>query len=171
MQKSFSKLNRKTNPNLIPIMDAVFIFIFFLLMSAQFIDIYEINSDAPAVVTIDKKIDKKDPLNLVLEITKDSIIIKTGLSEKTHFELNKKTDGKYDLEKLNKMLAEIKLKNIDEDAVILRPISTVSYADIVKIMDTTRETSHNQILTARNKKGELIKTTSLFNKIIFETII
>jgi len=53
----------------------------------------------------------------------------------------------------------------------LRPISTVSYADIVKIMDTTRETSHNQILTARNKKGELIKTTSLFNKIIFETII
>ncbi|OFZ22751.1 MAG: hypothetical protein A2202_00610 [Bdellovibrionales bacterium RIFOXYA1_FULL_36_14] len=171
MQKSFSKLNRKTKPNLIPIMDAVFIFIFFLLMSAQFIDIYEINSDAPAVVTIDKKIDKKDPLNLVLEITKDSIIIKTGLSEKTHFELNKKTDGKYDLEKLNKMLAEIKLKNIDEDAVILRPISTVSYADIVKIMDTTRETSHNQILTARNKKGELIKTTSLFNKIIFETII
>jgi len=171
MQKSFSKLSRKTKPNLIPIMDAVFIFIFFLLMSAQFIDIYEINSDAPAVVTIDKKIDKKDPLNLVLEITKDSIIIKTGLSEKTHFELNKKTDGKYDLEKLNKMLAEIKLKNIDEDAVILRPISTVSYADIVKIMDTTRETSHNQILTARNKKGELIKTTSLFNKIIFETII
>ena len=55
MQKSFSKLNRKTKPNLIPIMDAVFIFIFFLLMSAQFIDIYEINSDAPAVVTIDKK--------------------------------------------------------------------------------------------------------------------
>ena len=37
--------------NLIPILDAVFIFIFFLLMSANFIKIYEVQSDVPIVST------------------------------------------------------------------------------------------------------------------------
>ena len=61
--RSFNKKkkDKKVKPNLIPILDAVFIFIFFLLISAQFIDVYEINSDAPAVVTVDRKIDKKKP--------------------------------------------------------------------------------------------------------------
>ncbi|OFZ52341.1 MAG: hypothetical protein A2381_13845 [Bdellovibrionales bacterium RIFOXYB1_FULL_37_110] len=171
MFKATKKRDKRVRPNLVPIMDAVFIFIFFLLMSAQFIDIYEINSDAPAVVTIDKKIDKKDPLNLVLEINPEGILIKTGLVEKDLLEVKKNDSGKYDLTRLNKALTDLKLKNIDEEAVILRPTSTVAYADIVKIMDSIRETENNQILTARNKKGELIKTVSLFNKIIFETII
>ena len=40
-------------PNLIPILDAVFIFIFFLLMSANFIKIFEISSDVPIVSTVE----------------------------------------------------------------------------------------------------------------------
>ena len=42
---------RKKKPdeklNLVPIMDSVFIFIFFLLMSAQFIHVMEIGSPVP----------------------------------------------------------------------------------------------------------------------------
>ena len=42
-------MKKPEKPNLIPIMDAVFIFIFFLLMSAQFIDLFEIGSSVPMV--------------------------------------------------------------------------------------------------------------------------
>ena len=40
--------------NLTPILDAVFIFIFFLILSAQFIKTFEINSDIPLVSDITK---------------------------------------------------------------------------------------------------------------------
>ena len=56
--------------NLIPILDAVFIFIFFLLMSAQFVEIYEIGSDAPTVKNVTKN-NKEDPLNLTVDVFKN----------------------------------------------------------------------------------------------------
>ena len=49
--------------NLIPILDAVFIFIFFLLMSAQFLEIYQVGSDLPIATDAPPPKDK-DPLNL-----------------------------------------------------------------------------------------------------------
>jgi hypothetical protein len=38
------KIKKPEKLNLVPILDSVFIFIFFLLMSAQFVDVYEIGS-------------------------------------------------------------------------------------------------------------------------------
>ena len=75
------RIERKEIPklNLIPILDAVFIFIFFLLMSAQFVEIYEIGSDAPAIATVDTEKSDKRPLNLTLAISSTSIVIKTGV--------------------------------------------------------------------------------------------
>ncbi len=35
--------------NLVPIMDAVFIFIFFLIMSSSFVKMFEIQSDVPII--------------------------------------------------------------------------------------------------------------------------
>ncbi|MCK5072564.1 MAG: biopolymer transporter ExbD [Bacteriovoracaceae bacterium] len=171
--RSFNKKkkDKKVKPNLIPILDAVFIFIFFLLISAQFIDVYEINSDAPAVVTIDRKIDKKKPLNLVLEIRTSRIVIKTGLSEDTFKTIGKNNSGKYDLVKLGEVLMNLKVKNIDEKSVILRPVSIVPYSDIVRIMDVARAAKGNKIIQGKNKKGELVKTVNMFDQIIFETII
>ena len=73
------KIAKPPKLNLIPILDAIFIFIFFLLMSAQFIDIYEIGSDAPISASSDKH-PEKDPLNLTLVLKNDSIVVKTGLN-------------------------------------------------------------------------------------------
>ena len=61
------RMKKPPKLNLIPILDAIFIFIFFLLMSAQFIDIYEIGSDAPITSTSSPE-NKKPPLNLTLEL-------------------------------------------------------------------------------------------------------
>lgn len=170
------KLQRKRRKmerlNLIPIMDAVFIFIFFLLMSAQFLEVYEIGSDAPAVQTItQEQKDKKPPLNLTLEISNSSIIVKTGVEEKTYKTINKTGEG-YELDALREVIVEIKVNNIDESSIILRPNTNVPYVQLVKIMDTVRNLDTGDAeLVAKNKAGNEVKTKKLFDQIIFETII
>lgn len=156
--------------NVIPILDAVFIFIFFLLMSAQFLNIHEIGSDAPAVSTIDPEKDKKPPLNLVLSINRSSIAIKTGLDGELFKTIGKKGDD-YDYDLLNKTLVQIKQKHIDEESVILKPDSSVPYEDIIKIIDYSRDVKEkDKVVSGTNKKGEKVQTRDLFKQIIFETI-
>lgn len=155
--------------NLIPILDSVFIFIFFLLMSAQFLEIYEIGSDAPSVKTTDSIKDDKPPLNLTLEVSEDSITVITGLPEKVYKKIDS-IGGAYDLQKLEETLAEIKQNNIDEKSVILRPQGSVSYKKIIKIMDTARQLKGDKTLVIQ-RNGRREKTKTLFEQIIFETII
>lgn len=160
-------------PNVIPILDAVFIFIFFLLMSAQFLEIYQIGSDAPAVkmVSEDQPKNKKPPLNLTLEVNKSGIVIKTGIDGNTYKTIELKHD-EYDLERLAKELVTLKKDHISETSVIIRPDSKVEYKKIVYIMDTCRELpGETPSIVAKNDKGITVETRSLFEQIIFETII
>ncbi len=155
--------------NVIPILDAVFIFIFFLLMSAQFLKVYEIGSDAPAVTTIDDKKDKRPPLNLILDITDEKIVVKTGLDEIVYKSIPA-VGKEFDHKTLKTALVELKKNNIDESSIIFRPKSKVPYKKIVKIMDTVRNLEMGKV-AGRNKKGKVVETTTLFDQIIFETII
>lgn len=155
--------------NVIPILDAVFIFIFFLLMSAQFLKIYEIGSDAPAVTTINDKKDKRPPLNLILDITKSAIDVKTGLDEVLFKSIPAKS-GEHDIDALKTALVEIKRSHIDETSIIFRPKSKVPYKNLVKIMDAVRNLETGNV-TGKNLKGKLVETQTLFDQIIFETII
>lgn len=158
--------------NIIPILDAVFIFIFFLLMSAQFLEIYEIGSDAPSIKTVETMKDKKPPLNLTLDITKAGIVVKTGLDGNVFKTISMNAQGNYDLPALYKVLTDIKKKNVDEESVILRPKEEVAYKKIVWIMDACRELKKDEpTIAAKGKTGEIIETRTLFNQIIFETII
>lgn len=158
--------------NIIPILDAVFIFIFFLLMSAQFLEIYEIGSDAPSIKTVETMTDKKPPLNLTLDISKDGITVKTGLDGNIFKTINMNSEGNYDLVALKKVLVDIKKSNIDEESVILRPKSKVSYKKIVWIMDACREIEKDTpTIAAKGKSGQVKETRTLFNQIIFETLI
>ncbi len=161
-----------TKINLIPILDAVFIFIFFLLMSAQFVDIHEIGSDAPAITTIDtEKKDSKKPLNLILVIEDQSFIIKTGLNEDIYKSIPS-LDKKYNFKLLSSTLREIKAKNIEEHSIIMKPKSTIPYNQLVLIMDVVRNVEVNEKKIAGKKSnGEVIYTNSMFKQIIFETII
>src|SRR5690606_36928263 len=77
--KGAHNLKKPEKLNLVPILDSVFIFIFFLLMSAQFVDVYEIGSSVPMTKEAKEEKQEKDPLNLTLEITKTKIVVKTGL--------------------------------------------------------------------------------------------
>lgn len=157
--------------NLIPILDAVFIFIFFLLMSAQFLDVYEIGSDAPAVVTLENKKDKKDPLNLVLIIDSNQIVVKSGMEELVYKTIKSK-NGSYNYTSLQETLIEIKSQHVDEKSIIFKPRAHISYKKIIELMDAVKSISEKYpILMVKNAKGQLVKTRTLFDQIIFETII
>ena len=69
--------------NLIPILDAVFIFIFFLLTSVNFIKIYEITSDVPIVSDAAPPPSKKKPLALSLRINAGNMVLSRGVPSRT----------------------------------------------------------------------------------------
>ncbi len=151
--------------NLIPILDAIFIFIFFLLMSAQFLDIYEIGSDAPITTSIEQPKPDKEPLNLTLEIKKDKIVVKTGLDGNVY-----KSISESELSKLNDILIELKNQNPKENSAILKPVSNYEYHKIVKIIDATREViKPNVYVTSVDDNNRKYASRVLFDKIIFET--
>lgn len=145
--------------NLIPILDSVFIFIFFLLMSAQFIDLYEIGGDAPIIKKVTEVQNQKEQLNLVLEIGKEQILVRTGEKSIVLKTINRAPAG-YDLEGLRKTLISLKMSNKEESQVVIRPSKEVVYSEVVSVMDIVREFI----------QVEGIGKTRLFNKIIFDTL-
>lgn len=161
---------QQCKPNVIPILDAVFIFIFFLLMSAQFLEIYEIGTDAPAVQTVNtEKKDEKIPLNLILDINEKEIVVKTGLDEVVKKKLSLE-NNEYNISELQNTLLELKKNNIEETSIILRPTSKVEYKKLIVIMDKVRELPKGtQVIVGKGKKGNEIQANSMFEQIIFET--
>ena len=140
-------------------------------MSAQFIDIYEIGSDAPIVSTLTSDNDKKDPLNLTLEIYKNKIYVKTGFNNSI-VKIIKKQGKDYNYEELNKTIIKIKRENLKENSVILKPSSVVPYYTIVKIMDQAREIQNKtEFIIKKNDQGRITRDQELFNQIIFDTLI
>jgi len=159
------KIKKPPTLNLIPILDAIFIFIFFLLMSAQFIDVYEIGSDAPITTTTDKISKDKKPLNLIIELKNKTIIVKTGLESIIYKQIPLSN-----LDDYNNTLIELKQRYPKETSAILKPSQTFSYEKIVKVIDSTREISkQNVYITAVDIKNKPYQSKTLFDKIIFET--
>ena len=168
-QRLFNKERVSCRPNIVPILDAVFIFIFFLLMSAEFIKYYVINSDAPAIKMVDSLGSSEErPLNLALEIKPRGIIIKTNPEGQVSEILSLK-NGDYDWEKLLEIMVELKKKHIEENSVILRPHNRLSYKKVIKFIDVVRELPKDQKpLVAKNKRGATVEADILFDRVIFE---
>ncbi|OFZ45980.1 MAG: hypothetical protein A2381_00280 [Bdellovibrionales bacterium RIFOXYB1_FULL_37_110] len=157
-------------PNLIPIMDATFIFIFFLLMSVNFIKIFEIQSDVPLVSNREPPPDKKQ-LALTLKITADSINIYTGIPSSFYKKITNINTGDYDLEKLHTTLVDLKSGNQKEKTVILDPEVDLEYEKIVQIMDAIRILRPtDEAFFNTGKDGVAQKIQELFSNIIFGDI-
>jgi biopolymer transport protein ExbD len=157
-------------PNLIPILDAVFIFIFFLLMSANFIKIYEIPSDVPIISNSPPPKTKKIPLALTMKVTAQKINVYTGVPS-TIKKSFKKIDGKYDLSGLHTYLISLKKRYLNEETAIIDPTTNLTYKDLVDIMDATRILKNTDpALFKKDKEGLDVKLKSLFSKIVFNNI-
>ncbi len=156
-------------PNLIPILDAVFIFIFFLLMSASFIKIYEISSDVPIISSAPPP--KKKPFNLSLTIGTKSILLRQGLPEKVVGVFKKDPEGEYDIASLRKKLIRIKKRYKSEKTIIFEPRVNISYEDLIKIMDAVRLFKRtDESLFMKDKDGVDFKIKELFSNIVFGNI-
>lgn len=146
--RTVHKMKKPEKLNLVPILDSVFIFIFFLLMSAQFVDVYEIGSKLPMTKEADQDI-KKDPLNLTVEIKKDEIVIKTGLRT-----IASKSFSWEDESQIKNYLQDLKLKNKEENTMIVRADKKLSFQELVKAIDLTQKPSED--------------TQKLFEQIVFD---
>ncbi len=164
-----SRKSKKKNErlNLIPILDAVFIFIFFLLMSTQFIKVFEIGSNVPIISnTPPPKNDK--PLALTLRIESKRLVVSTGIPSRTVTVVGRINKTDYDLEKLHNFLIDLKKKNMKEEVIVLEPVVDLKYEEIVKIMDAVRMLKNtDEALYRKNKEGLDEKVKTLFSKIIF----
>ena len=144
------KIKKPEKLNLVPILDSVFIFIFFLLMSAQFIDVFEIGSSLPMMKESKEDKKEKDPLNLTLEITKTQIIVKTGLKNQ-----RSRTFASEQKVEIKQYLTELKKRHPDENTMILKADPKVPFQQLVSVIDSTQ---------GRKEKQE----PKLFEQIVFD---
>lgn len=166
-----SKSRATTKPNLTSILDAVFIFIFFLLMTSSFVKIYEITSDVPIISTKEPPKNDKPPLALTLAITENGITVYTGVPRKAQRSFGKIEDGQYDLEGLHEFLISVKKRNLDEKTIVFEPLIDLTYEDLVKIMDTARILRKtDEAIFVKDENGNDQKLELLFNNIIFGNI-
>lgn len=127
------KIKKPEKLNLVPILDSVFIFIFFLLMSAQFVDVYEIGSSLPMKMEASDKPEDKDPLNLTLVISKDEIVVKTGLRNP-----RSRSFASTQTKQMKDYLTELKKENPKENTIILKTDPKVSFQTLVGVIDSTQ---------------------------------
>ncbi len=135
--------------NLVPILDSVFIFIFFLLMSAQFVDVYEIGSSVPMMKEAKNEKQEKDPLNLTLEVSKTQIVVKTGLRSP-----RSRTFASEQKKEIRDYLTELKRQHPKENTMILKADPKISFQNLVTVIDSTQK-----------EKGS---KEELFSQIVFD---
>lgn len=153
--------------NLIPILDAVFIFIFFLLMSTQFVKIFEIASDVPLISNSPPPKNQKKPLALTLTISKNKLTLMSGVPSRALKSFGKNEKG-YDLNSLHDYLVNLKKRHKNENSIILEPLIDLKYEEIVKIMDAVRKLKNtDEKFYKKDKDGVDVETKELFSKIIF----
>lgn len=154
--------------NLIPILDAVFIFIFFLLMSANFIKVFELSSDIPIVSSAPQPKNPKKPLALTISITNSKINVLLGMPSRLMRSFGKNAEGKYDTESLHIYLINLKKKYTSDKTAIMEPKSDINYEELIIIMDAVRMLrSTDESIYRKNKDGIDEKVKTLFDNIIF----
>jgi biopolymer transport protein ExbD len=157
--------------NLIPIMDSIFIFIFFLLMSATFLKINEVGSDVPIISDVEPPKPDKDPLALTLVIETNEIILSKGLPSRPIQKFQRQADGLFNYEELHTVLVGIKKENVQENSIIFEPVGDLTYDEIVKIMDAVRKLNKtDDAIYKPNKEGVDEKLKEMFSKIIFSNL-
>jgi len=161
--------NNLANPSLVPVMDAMFTLIFFLLMSSSFLKINEISSNIPFVSNDDKIQDQN--LGLTIQVNTDNIQILTGTPSRPYKTISRVANGGYDLEQLRAELISLKKIHPKEMTALLEPVADITYEELVNIMDNIRETKNtDDTIYTKDEKGLDIQTNQLFSNIVFTNI-
>lgn len=147
--------------NIIPLMDVIFIFIFFLLMSVQFFEYFQITSSNPITKT-PQQVPKDDtkPKQFKVQVANDSVEFTEGMEEKV---LAKFNNDEADKKKLRDFMRKIKNDFPDENSMIIKPYRDISFERIVDVIDSVQQKVVTGVDASGSKKFKL-----LFKNIAFE---
>ena len=158
-------------PNLSPILDAVFIFIFFLIMSANFIKVFEISSDIPLISESPPPKNQKKPLALTLKITQKGLGIFSGIPSKHMRTFPPNQDGSYKFVALKEFLIDIRKRYPEENSIIFEPQVNINYLKLIEVMDAVKIlTDTDESFYAKDNDGIDVKKKYLFDNIVFGNI-
>lgn len=156
------------NPSLVPVMDAMFTLIFFLLMSSSFLKLNEISSNIPFVSDQEKIEDQN--LGLTIQVHPEDIQILTGTPLRSYKTIPRIGET-YDLETLRVELIKLKKQHPKEITALLEPVADITYEELVNIMDNIREIKNtDDTIYIKDEKGIDTQTNQLFSNIIFTNI-
>ena len=151
--------------NIIPVLDAVFIFIFFLLFSTQFVKIYVIASDVPIVSEIpSEEIIEDEPLNLTVKISKTQIILTTGVDNNIHKTFTR--SNKFNLNLVKLAVLELKKQHPKEKFVIISPEANVKYDDVIKVIDSVKKLPDGIRVLNVKKDNKTYQFAKIFEQIV-----
>lgn len=162
------RARKHTKIDLIPILDSVFIFIFFLLMSTQFVKVYEIGSNVPIISNTPPPKNLKKPLALTVRITDQGFTLLQGVPANVYKTIKKLPNGEYDFNSLHDHMIEMKKSHLDEETVVLEPTGDIDYDQIVRVMDACRTLKNtDESIYTKDKNGLDVKVKNLFHNIMF----
>ena len=142
--------------NVVPILDAVFIFIFFLLMSTQFIEYFQISTAKPRIKNVTgSELAQKEPKQIKLLLSNEKIEVVQGMNEKS---LGAFGYEEQQIQELKAMLRDLKNKNPQENSVIIKPYKDVKYSNVIIAIDSAQQK------VSKKKVG----IDALFRSIAFE---
>jgi len=149
------KFGEQGRVNVIPILDAVFIFIFFLLMSAQFIDLYEINTKKPIIEEVSSNESAGDikSKNFRVHIYKEEIRVTEGMKE-TLVSKFKWEDASFD--EFRKFLIKLKKDNLKENSIILKPHKDVDFKRVIRVVDAAQQ----YVVFTGSKKEKIFRSVA-----------
>lgn len=156
--------------NIVPLLDATFVFLFFLMFSTAFVHFYEVPSVAPIASDSEPPPDKK-PLALTLRIISDGIEVYTGVPAQLQKKVGKLNEESYNLEDLRQQLFQIKKDHPGEKTVILNPEVDLTYEKLVEIIDSVRlfKKTDPEIFS-KDKDGIDVKVNEFFSDVLFGNI-
>ncbi|MBA2403277.1 MAG: biopolymer transporter ExbD [Bdellovibrionales bacterium] len=157
--------------NLIPVLNSIFIFIFFILISNSFFENYEIGSDVPIVSELEQTDTGTDQLALTLAIKSNEMTLSQGVPAQTIQKFERRPDGQFNYQELHAVLVNIKKNNVQENTIIFEPVDDLTYEEIVKIMDAVRVLNKtDEAIYRTNEAGVDEQLKLLFSKIIFSNL-
>jgi len=163
------KVSKATALNLIPILDGIFILIFFLLITSNFSGTFQVESSAPVISSTPPEEEEKS-LNLELHLGKERIQIftaETTRSLRKEIAVSLSSTSKEHLISLHEALVSLKKDFPKDKTAILFPEANLSTQELIAYIDEIRHLNPTDEAIFYKEKGLDQKATFLFPNLVF----
>lgn len=146
-----------------------------LVISSSFLQLTQIETDLPQVIKqqIENQNQHPDQMAKIKVVVDDAkgfsvIVTKGEMTDTVKIPAN---GNSLNLSALNTKLVEIKKKNPEVFKIELAPSDSLSYSEVVTILDGSRKSAnHDEFIFVDPKTGKEVKTDFLFPEVVFNNI-